>query len=96
MVKWVKAWGVKLRSQNNLDGKTEHLLGCASEAVQTVRLSGYRTAAFKTRQQAREYIDNHYGYIKLRPDLRAEPHGWKMPIVVPINIIIEAKPKRKK
>ena len=37
---------------------------------------------FPTRQAARDFNKAQYGYIKERGDLRAEPHGWKMPQVV--------------
>lgn len=39
---------------------------------------------FRTRREAR------YGYIRTRPDLHAEPHGWKMPIPVRVTIGVAA------
>lgn len=44
---------------------------------------------FTTRSEARRYICERYGYIKTRPDLQAEPHGWKMP--VPVRVAVELR-----
>lgn len=41
---------------------------------------------FRTRSEAREWIEKEYGYLRTRPDLQAEPHGWKMPI--PVRVVI--------
>lgn len=35
---------------------------------------------FKTHRECKDYIDEEYGYIKFRKDLREYPHGWRMPI----------------
>lgn len=71
-------WGVLWRSENRLEGKTYHL---EFNMVQV-------PAIFKTRKLARKYIDDHYGYIRNRPDLRREPFGWKMPIAVKVKVEI--------
>ena len=68
-------WGLLWRSKNKLNGITEHLI--------------YRNCVpliFRTRKQAREWADTHYGYIRNRPDLRREPHGWRLPKPVKIEI----------
>lgn len=41
---------------------------------------------FKTRDDARAYAAREYGYIKKRPDLRAFPHGWRMPRPVRVTV----------
>lgn len=74
IVRWAGLW----RSENRIDGKSEHLL-----------CSGCLPILFSSRRQAREHIDALYGYIRKRPDLKAEPHGWKMPIPVRVKIEIE-------
>lgn len=65
------------------------------------RLSGYRAnllnedclpALFRTRRAARDYIEKKYGYIRSRPDLRTEPHGWRMPIPVRVRVSIWSLP----
>jgi hypothetical protein len=68
-------WGLKWRQKNRKAGKKEHIMYNAGVPM-----------LFTTRSQAKEYADQHYGYIKVRADLRAEPHGWKMPLPVKITI----------
>jgi hypothetical protein len=75
-----KCWSIKWRSQNRLDGKVEYLLGT------TVHPS--RTVLFETRRQAIEYREREFGYLRKRPDLRREPHGWKMPLVMRVEVMI--------
>lgn len=45
-------------------------------------------ALFTTRKQAREYIEQKYGYIRKREDLRIAPHWWRMPIAVRMTITL--------
>jgi hypothetical protein len=73
-------WGVMWRYKNKLDGKMEYLVYNAGRPV-----------LFSTRKEAREYIDEKYGYIRQRPDLKSEPHGWKMPIPVPVDVVVTLK-----
>lgn len=68
------AWSLKWRSENRLDGKYEYLMA---------------SVQFDTRLKAREYLSEHYGYMRDRPDLMREPHGWKMPLVVKVRVIVE-------
>lgn len=68
-MKW--RWGLLWRSRNRLDGLSEHLI-----------FKDCLPVLFVTRREAREYADTQYGYIRLRDDLRNEPHGWMMPSVV--------------
>jgi hypothetical protein len=44
---------------------------------------------FSSRALAREWIEDHYGYIKQRRDLRAEPHRWRMPQPVRVTVRLE-------
>jgi hypothetical protein len=69
------AWAALWRSKNKIDGFTTHLI-----------YSGGRLAIFKTRRLAREFITREYGYITARPDLQAEPHGWKLPTAVKVTV----------
>jgi hypothetical protein len=68
-------WAVQWRSKNKLDGESRHF--CWEHA--DVRL-------YRTRREARMFIDQEYGYIRHRPDLRAEPHGWRMPRAVRVIV----------
>ena len=52
-------------------------------------LAGYKTMVFATRAKARAWIQKNYGYIKSRPDLRSEPHGWKTPVAVRVTVNIK-------
>ena len=44
---------------------------------------------FYTRRACRDFIDQEYGYIKTRPDLKAAPHFWKMPQAVKVAVILK-------
>jgi hypothetical protein len=71
-------WGALRRSENKLDGVREHLV-----------FEDCLPVLFKTRREAREYIEDTYGYLRNRPDLQAEPFGWKMPKPVRVRIGLE-------
>ena len=71
-------WGVEWYSRNALDGVTRH----------PVWMEPNRPALFGTRKEAREWIQEKYGYIRLRRDLREEPHGWRMPRAVRVRLTI--------
>lgn len=74
-------WGALWISENKADGLTRHLLH-----------ANCKPALFVTRARARRYIRENYGYIRKRPDLREEPHGWRMPRPVRVRVeIVEAK-----
>lgn len=66
-----QSWAVFFRSANALDGYREYL----------VRGSHGHPMLFHTRAEAREFRDRVYGYLRDRPDLKAEPHGWLWPSV---------------
>ena len=69
------AWGILWRSDNRLDGKCEHLF---------IRFGSY--GLFQTRKACRDFIEEEYGWIRARDDLRREPYGWKMPKAVRVSI----------
>ena len=69
-------WGIQWRSENKLDGRQEHLMWDY----------GVTPLLFKTRREARKFCKARYGYIKDRPDLRVEPHGWKSARVVRVRV----------
>lgn len=68
-------WGIKWRQRNRLDGRQDRLIWRAGLPL-----------AFRTRREARDWIAANYGYIAGRRDLREEPHGWRMPLAVRVNI----------
>lgn len=74
-----KAWAILWRSNNRLEGKNSHLICRWDTGVPT----------YSTRKEARSVIEQDWGYIRNRPDLRAEPHGWKMPIAVKVRQVTE-------
>lgn len=76
-----EAWGILWRSENRLDGVDRRLVGVSHHPS--------RTLLFETRKAARAFIRSRYGYIAKRRDLRAEPHGWRMPIPVRVTISVE-------
>ena len=73
----VLRWGVEWHSINLLDGETRELMW-----------DDTRLLLFLTRREAREWSKQHYGYIKHRPDLRREPHGWRLPRAVRVEVSI--------
>ncbi len=73
IVRWAALW----RSENRLDGKTEYII-----------CENLSPVLFKTRKKTREFIEERYGYIRERKDLREEPHGWKIPRPVRVKISI--------
>lgn len=77
-------WGVQWRSDNHADGKERHL----------VWDYGPTPLLFKTRRAAQKYINEHYDYIRSRPDLRVEPFGWKMPIPIKVRVAWEVQKRR--
>ena len=71
-------WAIVWRSENKLDGKSEHFL-----------FDNGNVRLFKTRREARCAMQEKWGYIKDRADLKAEPHGWKVPTVRRVIITIK-------
>ena len=75
----VRRWGLLWRSQSKLGGLTRHIM-CEDQ----------KPLLFLTRAEARLYARKTYGYIRSRPDLRNEPHGWQMPLAVRVKVAVEA------
>ena len=72
VIRWSLLW-----SQSTiLDGHKEHLV-----------YENCIPVLFRTRKEARNFAKIKYGYIKERKDLRAEPHCWRIP--TPIRVQIE-------
>jgi hypothetical protein len=79
-VRQIRRWGLLWQSSSNLDGERAHII-----------CDNCMPALFRTRQQARDYANERYGYIRNRADLRGEPHGWRMPIPVQMSVGIARK-----
>jgi len=76
----LRAWAVEWHSKNRLDGNRRHLIwGHDHTKPGFFRL-------FRTRAEARTFIEERFGYIRERPDLRAEPNGWYMPQAVRVEV----------
>ena len=43
---------------------------------------------FRSRRDARVWIEENYGYIKTRADLRSIPHNWRLPRAVKVAVIL--------
>lgn len=76
-------WTVLWRSQNQVDGKTE-----------SIQWEMGLPLLFTSRTATRAYIKHRWGYIAVRPDLHKEPHGWKMPIPIKVNLRMTPAPTR--
>jgi hypothetical protein len=72
-------WGAIWYSKNKLDGVTEHII-----------FENGLPVLFTTKREIREFIKQKYGYIAKRKDLRAEPHGWRMPKLVKVKVELPA------
>jgi len=68
-------WAAEWYSDNALDGVSRHLV-----------YENLLPVIFRTRKECREYVKRRYGYIALRPDLRREPHGWRVPRPVKVGV----------
>ena len=73
MITWLPEW----YSRNKLDGVTRHLI--LSERGEPLH--------FRTRAACAAFIKEKYGYIAKSPDLRREPHGWRVPKPVRVRIV---------
>lgn len=73
-------WALKWRSKNKMDGYRECFIYDFGFPL-----------LFISRKVAREYVKQNYSYIAKRLDLQREPHGWKVPRVVRINLTMEEK-----
>jgi hypothetical protein len=75
-IRWVVEW----HSDNQLDGKRSHFMW-----------NGTMPYMFRTRREAREFINAEWGYIRDREDLRDEPHGWRIPR--PVRVAVSFSPR---
>ena len=71
-----KCWAVLWRSNNDLDGLVEHLVH-----------RGRYPVTFRTRREARAWIVVNYDWLKRKPELRNEPHGWRMPSPIKVKVV---------
>lgn len=79
-------WAVEWRSDNWLDGRTRHWMAKYFQHKRDPVYTGYCPALFATRREARAWVKEFHGYIAKRPDLRAEPHGWKPPKIYKVKV----------
>jgi hypothetical protein len=84
--KWERDWwALEWHADSDLDGCEKWLMVMNRWKEDGSR----RITLFETRKEAREYRDAQYGYIKDRPDLKAQPHAWKLPSVVRVRMTVE-------
>lgn len=69
-------WAAEWCSKDKIDGERKHIIN-----------ENCLPKLFKTRREARLFIKEKYGFIATRPDLRSEPHGWRMPRVIKVDVI---------
>lgn len=71
-------WAIRWESgPNSLDGVHAYFLW-----------GGAAPLVFRTKRECKEYIDDHWGYIRKRPDLHKFPHGWRMPKPVRVTVMV--------
>lgn len=76
----VPRWSVMWKSKNMVDGQRQYIMWHHGQPL-----------LFTTRAGARAWIEENYGYIKTRQDLRVEPHGWRLPEAVKVDVVIRRK-----
>ena len=76
----LRAWAVEFHERTRRDGDTRFLLWDHE------RGEPFCYRLFRTRRECRAWIDKHHGYLRERPDLRAEPFGWRMPRAVRVEV----------
>ena len=81
----MKRWAILWREKTRREGKRSYIIWDATISGE----SDCRPYLFETRGKAREFIQERYGYIAKRRDLRAEPFGWKMTKAV--RVVVEVK-----
>jgi hypothetical protein len=74
----LEKWGLIWHSLNTLEGERRLIMFDRGKPL-----------LFRTRREARAYAETAYGYIKKRPDLRQEPHGWRFPRAVRVRVTFE-------
>jgi hypothetical protein len=67
---------------NNLDGHKRYL------QCKHWRDESRHWQFFRTRRECLEYIKENHGYIAKRPDLRREPHCWRVPKPVRVTVTV--------
>ena len=79
-------WAAKSDETNQLDGRQVRLaLRWWRSPTQQY---GTTLMLFETRAQCRAWIEEAYGYLRERPDLRAAPHGWRVPRPVRVSVAV--------
>ena len=71
-------WAVKWSSKNKLYGYQEHFMydRCCP-------------LLFTSRAAAKTYVNDVWGYLRNRPELRKEPHGWRMPKPIKVRVVLK-------
>ena len=86
-----KRWAVKWHGHFHFDGAFSSEWFALDSFV-----FGSRPLLFTTRAKARTYIDEKWGYIRTRTDLRQPPHNWRMPVAVRVQVIFRETVKGKR
>lgn len=76
-------WTIKHVYENQLDGRVEHF-----ERERVCEDNKCNVMLFPTRALARAFAKQQHGYMTHRPDLKAEPFGWRMPQVVKVKVTV--------
>lgn len=80
-------WAVKTDERNLLDGRKVRLRLFWWKSLKVEH--GRVLMLFKTRAHARAWIKEDRGYIARRPDLRREPHCWR--VGAPVRVTVTVK-----
>ena len=78
----LRAWAVEGRASSKAGGERQFPTWDQHD----------RFRVFETRRDCRAYIEERWGYLRERPDLRAGPFGWRMPRAVRVTVQREVAP----
>jgi hypothetical protein len=74
----LRAWAIEWHSVNRLDGDRRDLTW--------EPFPDHHFHLFRTRREARAFIEERFGYMRDRDDLKREPHGWRWPQAVRVTV----------
>lgn len=81
-------WAVQWRQKNKLDGVKRHWVYPLLRPWVHRSDGSIGPVLFITRRECQAYIRERYGYIAKRKDLRIEPHCWRVPTAVRVELTL--------
>lgn len=103
-------WAIKDRSDSPLNsppGRQERFIGGTYYHTRATRQYGRPVGShvvtnitgpllFRIRREARAFIDETFGYIRNRKDLKSPPHCWHIPQAVQVTVTVTERGHEKR